>query len=337
MRQFEMPISITGKDVLVRPSIGVAVSRRRRRARTREAGELIRNADAAMYICKRDGKGGYRVFEAAMHERVARAARAAERAAARRSSRRQFEVTTSPSSRLPDGRVAGMEALVRWHHPTRGLVQPGQFIPLAEEMGLIVDLGRWVLRESCRHAARLHASGEVAPDFIVGVNLSVKQLQHPDVIADVRAALRDSGIEPRDARARDHRDRDDGRLRTASRRLHELKELGIHIAMDDFGTGYSSLSYLSRLPVDILKMDRSFLAANASPEASGLAAAIIALGETLGVQVLAEGIESSAQYDALRALGCDYGQGFFIARPMELSATREWLAAAVATRAAEAA
>jgi EAL domain-containing protein (putative c-di-GMP-specific phosphodiesterase class I) len=124
---------------------------------------------------------------------------------------------------------------------------------------------------------------------------------------------------------------------TASRRLHELKALGIHIAMDDFGTGYSSLSYLSRLPVDILKMDRSFLAANASPQASGLAAAIIALGKTLGVQVLAEGIESSAQYDALRALGCDYGQGFFIAHPMELSAMREWLAAAVATRAAEAA
>jgi EAL domain-containing protein (putative c-di-GMP-specific phosphodiesterase class I) len=204
-------------------------------------------------------------------------------------------------------------------------------------MGLIVDLGRWVLQESCRHAAALHASGEVAPDFVVGVNLSVKQLQHPDVIADVRAALRDSGLEPEMLVLEITETVMMADYDTASRRLHELKALGIHIAMDDFGTGYSSLSYLSRLPVDILKMDRSFLAANASPEASGLAAAIIALGKTLGVQVLAEGIESSAQYDALRALGCDYGQGFFIARPMQLSATREWLAAAVATRAAEAA
>jgi EAL domain-containing protein (putative c-di-GMP-specific phosphodiesterase class I) len=289
-----------------------------------------------MCICKRDGKGGNRVFESVMHER------ALERLELRNELRRavesgQFEVYHQPVVSLPAGRVTGMEALVRWHHPTRGLVQPGQFIPLAEEMGLIVDLGRWVLQESCRHAAALHASGEVTPDFVVGVNLSVKQLQHPDVIADVRAALRDSGLEPEMLVLEITETVMMADYDTASRRLHELKALGIHIAMDDFGTGYSSLSYLSRLPVDILKMDRSFLAANASPEASGLAAAIIALGKTLGVQVLAEGIESSAQYDALRALGCDYGQGFFIAHPMELSATREWLAAAVATRAAEAA
>ena len=311
VRQFETPISITGKDVLVRPSIGVAVAGAG--GEDTEAGELIRNADAAMYICKRDGKGGYRVFESVMHER------ALERLELRNELRRavesgQFEVYHQPVVSLPDGRVTGMEALVRWHHPTRGLVQPGQFIPLAEEMGLIVDLGRWVLQESCRHAAALHASGEVAPDFVVGVNLSVKQLQHPDVIADVRAALRDSGLEPEMLVLEITETVMMADYDTASRRLHELKELGIHIAMDDFGTGYSSLSYLSRLPVDILKMDRSFLAANASPEASGLAAAIIALGKTLGVQVLAEGIESSAQYDALRALGCDYGQGFFIAR-----------------------
>jgi EAL domain-containing protein (putative c-di-GMP-specific phosphodiesterase class I) len=185
-----------------------------------------------------------------------------------------------------------------------------------------------VLHESCRHAATLHASGEIPANFVIGVNLSVKQLQHPDVLADVRAALAEAGLEPRALLLEITETVMMADYDIASHRLRELKDLGVVLAMDDFGTGYSSLGYLSRLPVDILKMDRSFLAANASPQASGLAAAIIALGGTLGVRVLAEGIESSEQYDALRALGCDFGQGFFIARPMDLAAMRAWLAEA---------
>jgi EAL domain-containing protein (putative c-di-GMP-specific phosphodiesterase class I) len=239
---------------------------------------------------------------------------------------RQFELHFQPVVRLHDGSVAGMEALVRWHHPTRGLVQPGQFIPLAEEMGLIVELGRWVLQESCQHAARLRATGEAASDFTIAVNLSVKQLQHPDVVADVRAALEDSGIDPHMLVLEITETVLMADYELASRRLQQLKELGVRIAMDDFGTGYSSLSYLSRFPVDILKMDRSFLASNASPQAEGLAAAIVALGESLKLEVVAEGIELSGQYQALRDLGCDLGQGFFIARPMDLADTREWLA-----------
>jgi EAL domain-containing protein (putative c-di-GMP-specific phosphodiesterase class I) len=239
---------------------------------------------------------------------------------------RQFELHFQPVVRLSDGRVAGMEALVRWHHPTRGLVQPGQFIPLAEEMGLIVDLGRWVLRDACRQAAVLRASGETAPDFSISVNLSVKQLQHPDVVADVRAALEDSGINPRMLVLEITETVMMADYELAKRRLEQLKDLGVRIAMDDFGTGYSSLSYLSRFPVDILKMDRSFLASDASPQAAGLAAAIVALGESLKLEVVAEGIELSGQYDSLRDLGCDLGQGFFIARPMDVTATREWLA-----------
>jgi EAL domain-containing protein (putative c-di-GMP-specific phosphodiesterase class I) len=230
--------------------------------------------------------------------------------------------------RLSDGRVTGMEALVRWHHPTRGLVQPGQFIPLAEEMGLILDLGRWVLEEACRHAAALRASGDVPASFVIGVNLSVKQLQHPDVVADVRAALEATGLDPQALVLEITETVMMADYDVASQRLRQLKALGVRIAMDDFGAGHSSLGYLSRLPVDILKMDRSFLAANASPQASGLAAAIIALGGTLGLEVVAEGIESVEQYEALRALGCDYGQGFFISPPLDLAATREWMAEA---------
>jgi EAL domain-containing protein (putative c-di-GMP-specific phosphodiesterase class I) len=319
-----MPISISGKDMSVRPSIGIAFSGT---DALNDADELIRNADAAMYICKRDGAGGYRVFEAAMHERVVE--RLELRAELQRAiEERQFELHFQPVVRLQDGSVAGMEALVRWHHPTRGLVQPGQFIPLAEEMGLIVDLGRWVLRESCQHAAKLRASGEAGPDFTIAVNLSVKQLQHPGVIADVRAALEDSGIEPHMLVLEITETVLMADYELASRRLQQLKDIGVRIAMDDFGTGYSSLSYLSRFPVDILKMDRSFLASNASPQAEGLAAAIVALGESLKLEVVAEGIELSGQYQALRDLGCDLGQGFFIARPMDLADTREWLAEA---------
>jgi EAL domain-containing protein (putative c-di-GMP-specific phosphodiesterase class I) len=278
-----------------------------------------------MYICKRDGIGGYRVFEAAMHERVLE--RLELRAELQRAIEgRQFELHFQPVVRLHDGSVAGMEALVRWHHPVRGLVQPGQFIPLAEEMGLIVDLGRWVLRESCEHAAHLRATGEAGPDFTIAVNLSVKQLQHPDVVEDVRSALQDSGIAPEMLVLEITETVLMADYELASRRLQQLKQLGVRIAMDDFGTGYSSLSYLSRFPVDILKMDRSFLASNASPQAEGLAAAIVALGESLKLEVVAEGIELSGQYQALRDLGCDLGQGFYIARPMDLADTREWLA-----------
>ena len=219
-----------------------------------------------------------------------------------------------------------MEALVRWHHPTRGLVQPGQFIPLAEEMGVIVELGRWVTAEACQQAAQLHASGEAGPDFTISVNLSVRQLQHPDVVADVRAALESSGIDPRMLVLEITESVMMADCQLASRRLRQLKDLGVRIAMDDFGTGYSSLSYLSRFPVDILKMDRSFLASDASPQAADLAAAIISLGESLKLEVVAEGIELPGQYDSLRALGCDLGQGFLIARPMDADATRAWLA-----------
>jgi diguanylate cyclase (GGDEF)-like protein/PAS domain S-box-containing protein len=324
VRGFEMPISAIGKDLLVRPSIGVALSGTEAEAPA-DADELIRNADAAMYICKRDGVGGYRVFEASMHERVLE--RLELRAELQRAIEgRQFELHFQPVVRLLDGSVAGMEALVRWHHPTRGLMQPGQFIPLAEEMGLIVELGRWVLRESCEHAARLRATGEAGPDFTIAVNLSVKQLQHPDVVADVQAALIDSGIDPQMLVLEITESVLMADYELASRRLQQLKEIGVRIAMDDFGTGYSSLSYLSRFPVDILKMDRSFLGSNASPQAEGLAAAIVALGESLKLEVVAEGIELSGQYQALRDLGCDLGQGFFIARPMDLADTREWLA-----------
>ena len=195
------------------------------------------------------------------------------------------------------------------------MLGPDTFIPLAEEMGLIVPIGRWVLREACREARRMQTLLAAAPPLSMSVNLSVKQLQHSDIAGDVRDALAQSGL----AAGSLTLEITESVLMTdtdiAVQRLAELKQLGVRIAMDDFGTGYSSLSYLSRFPVDILKMDRSFLRDGATPQTSVLASAVIALGETLQLEVVAEGIESSAQWLGLRALGCGSGQGFLFARP----------------------
>jgi diguanylate cyclase (GGDEF)-like protein/PAS domain S-box-containing protein len=315
------PLAVEHKELVTRASMGISVVEGE--AAT-DAEEMIRNADAAMYIAKRDGKGGYRLFEPAMHEGVL--ARLELRADLQRAiTSDQFELHYQPVVRLGDGRPSGVEALLRWRHPERGLVRPDEFIPFAEEMGLIVPIGRWVLREGCRQAVVLQQLLPSDPPLTMAVNLSVKQLQHSDIVADVRDALADSGLDP----SRLTLEITETVMMTDTelvvQRLKELKELGVRLAMDDFGTGYSSLSYLSKFPVDILKMDRSFLRADASPETAGLATAVVALGETLSLEVVAEGIELPEQWATLRDLGCDLGQGYYFARPMDSDGVLEFL------------
>jgi EAL domain-containing protein (putative c-di-GMP-specific phosphodiesterase class I) len=284
----------------------------------------VRNADAAMYICKRDGHGGYRVFEEAMHARVlerlmlhAELQQAIEK--------QQFELHFQPLVDLHTGRASGVEALCRWNHPLRGLVPPDEFIPLAEELGLIIDIGRWVLQEACRRAVSFQASVPTPVPLAVGVNLSARQLQHPDIVEHVRRALIGARLDPTTLvlEVTESVMMEDPEL--AATRLRELRDLGVRIALDDFGTGYSSLSYLSRFPIDILKMDRSFLSHDADVDENGLAAAIVSLGATLGLEVVAEGIERADQLASLRGLGCATGQGYLIGRPMTVDATRSWL------------
>jgi EAL domain-containing protein (putative c-di-GMP-specific phosphodiesterase class I) len=192
-------------------------------------------------------------------------------------------------------------------------------------MGLIVPIGRWVLQEGCRQAQVLQELIPARPPLTMSVNLSVKQLQYPGIVDDVRDAIAAARLDPATLTLEITETvmMTDTDLVVA--RLQELKELGVRLAMDDFGTGYSSLSYLSRLPVDILKMDRSFLHAGASPQASGLATAVVALGQTLALEVVAEGIEFPDQWTKLRELGCDLGQGFYFARPMDANATVDYL------------
>jgi diguanylate cyclase (GGDEF)-like protein/PAS domain S-box-containing protein len=315
------PLRLEGKEIYIGSSLGISVVGGDAIA---DADELIRNADAAMYIAKRDGKGGYRIFEPAMHEGVL------ERLELRADLQRamaggQLELNYQPVVRLADGTVTGVEALLRWRHPERGLVGPDLFIPLAEEMGLIVPIGRWVLREACRQARQMQTLLPADPPLTMAVNLSVKQLQHSDIVADVTDALAESGLAASCLTLEITETVMMTDTETSLQRLHDLKALGVRLAMDDFGTGYSSLSYLSRLPVDVIKMDRSFLSAGASPQASALASAVVGLGETLQLEVVAEGIEYQEQWTGLRELGCDLGQGFLFARPMDAHSTLEYL------------
>jgi diguanylate cyclase (GGDEF)-like protein/PAS domain S-box-containing protein len=315
------PLRIDGKEIYIGSSLGISVVEGDHVA---DADELIRNADAAMYIAKGEGKGGYRIFEPAMHEGVL------ERLELRADLQRamaagQLELHYQPVVRLVDGSVTGVEALLRWRHPERGIVPPDVFIPLAEEMGLIVPIGRWVLREACRQARQMQTLLAADPPLTMAVNLSVKQLQHSDIAADVADALSESGLDASCLTLEITETVMMTDTEKSLQRLNDLKRLGVRLAMDDFGTGYSSLSYLSQLPVDVIKMDRSFLRAGASPTASALASAVVGLGGTLQLEVVAEGIEHQEQWIGLRELGCDLGQGFLFARPMDAHATLDYL------------
>jgi diguanylate cyclase (GGDEF)-like protein/PAS domain S-box-containing protein len=316
----ELQYDIDGKQVYPRASVGICLAGEE--FDSSDAEELLRNADVAMYMAKRDSKGSYRVFEPAMHERVV------ERLELQTELQRalelnQLEVHYQPVVRLDEQADYGVEALLRWMHPTRGTIPPLQFIPLAEETGQIVAIGRWALQEACRQGALLHERFPRTPPLTMSVNLSVKQLQSETIVDDVRVALEESGLPPSALVLEITESVMMADTDLAVRRLEELKSVGVLLAMDDFGTGYSSLSYLSRFPVDILKMDRSFL--SPEHEESGLIAAIIALGASLTLDVVAEGIELPEQMASLQNLGCDLGQGFLFARPMNHEALVEYL------------
>jgi diguanylate cyclase (GGDEF)-like protein/PAS domain S-box-containing protein len=320
LEALETQFEIDAKQVFPRASLGICLADGEIPAP--DAEELLRNADVAMYMAKRDSKGSYRVFEPAMHERVLE--RLELRAELQRAlDENELEVHYQPVVRL-DGRLMyGVEALLRWTHPTRGNIPPLQFIPLAEETGLIIPLGRWVLQQACRQAVHLHEEFARSEPLTMSVNLSVKQLQSETIVEDVRNALEESGLTPSALVLEITESVMMADIEVAVARLHELKKLGVRLAMDDFGTGYSSLSYLSRFPVDILKMDRSFLAAG--EEESTLTAAIIALGDSLKLDVVAEGVERPEQMASLQSLGCELGQGFLFARALDRTALVEYL------------
>jgi diguanylate cyclase (GGDEF)-like protein/PAS domain S-box-containing protein len=323
------PFDFAGSTVALNASIGIAVSNG-----ADDAAALLRNADLAMYQAKGGGKGRFEVYEAGMHAAVVE--RMAMKADLRRAVEAgEFEPHYQPIVDLDSGQVTGVEALVRWRHPERGLMAPATFIPMAEETGLIVPIGISMLTQACTDAAAWKAAFGAAAPATVSVNLSARQIQDPNVVADVATALRVSGLAS-DALVLEITESiliDDAAA--ASKTLDALKRLGLSIALDDFGTGYSSLSYLDRFPVDIVKIDKSFIDALVSGGAAGspLVTAIVNLGSLLGLGVTAEGIEHSEQVAHLRQIGCARGQGYYFAKPMPADGLRDLLAhrASVAT------
>jgi diguanylate cyclase (GGDEF)-like protein len=303
------PVVIQGREVFVSCSLGIAVGRV-------SAPELLRQADVAMYRAKAEGKGRHRVYEESMQAEIVERLEL-EGELLHAIERDEIAVHYQPVITLEGETLAGFEALARWTHPTRGLVPPPQFIPLAEDNGSIVALGRQILRTACRQAARWLDEFPSAEPRIMSVNLSGRQLEDPNIVSDVAAALADSGL-PAAALVLEITETvlmHDTEATIA--RLTALKALGVRLAVDDFGTGYSSLRYLRRFPIDILKMAKPFVdGLSVDDEGRALARAIVELATSLKLACIAEGIEDPGQAAALHQLGCGLGQGFHFARPM---------------------
>jgi diguanylate cyclase (GGDEF)-like protein len=300
------PFSVQNKDVSITVSIGIATLHEL-------DDDLLRNADLAMYQAKAKGKGKYELFDPAMHARVVERVRL-EADLGRAVERREFEIAYQPIVELGTGAVVAVEALVRWRHPNLGLLLPGEFIPVAEETGLIRAIGSQVLQGACLQGAAWQQRHRSPAPLAVSVNLSVNELQDPELVADVASTLDSSGLDPHSLIL----EITETMLMEDLERgvLTRLKELGVQIAVDDFGTGYSSLQYLQRFPIDILKIDRSFVGGTSEADEPALAKAIIDLGESLSLCVIAEGLEHEEQVKRLMDLGCRWGQGYHYSRPL---------------------
>ena len=311
------PFAIDGGEVFLSVSIGVALS-----ASSESPEELLRDADAAMYRAKERGRARVEVFDETM--RIESAVRLETQSALHRAlERAEFLVLYQPVVDLRTGTMAGAEALVRWSHPEHGLLDPTRFIPVAEESGLIVPIGRWVLEEAVRQHARW---GKDRPDFVLGVNLSARQLRQPDLVDVVRDTVTRHGLDPRRlslelTESVLMEDVEPHRLALAA-----LRAFGVEVAIDDFGTGYSSLTYLRRYPVDVVKIDQSFVAGlGRDQSASAIVESVVDLAHALGMRVVAEGVETDEQLERLRRLGCDLAQGFLFAPPLPAEALDDLL------------
>ncbi len=319
MEVLRQPCDMTdtiGRELSVTASVGIAVGIRP------SADELLRDADLALYEAKASGRNRFQLFASSM-QTASRDRLTLEMDLAEALDREQLFLLYQPTFDLRSERVIGVEALIRWRHPTRGVISPEEFVPIAEDSGLIVPIGQWVLQRACRQAATWHAHGHQVG---MSVNVSARQLDDDELIEEVKRALAESGLDPsaltlevtettlmRDADA------------TATR-LARLKQLGVRIAIDDFGTGYSSLAYLRQFPADSLKIDRSFIDGIAtSKESAALVHTLVQLGKALHIETLAEGIEDRAQLQALQHEHCDQGQGFLFSRPLDVDAVEAFL------------
>src|SRR6266545_3501645 len=307
------PLHFEGREFFITASIGIALSS----ARLGMPEEILRDADLAMYHAKAKGHARHEIFDNSMSapaldrmdlEMDLRAA----------ISHHEFRLHYQPILRLDTGRITEVEALIRWQHEKRGLLQPDSFIGLTEETGLIVPIGQWVLREACRQARAWQREFPSIPPLVMSVNLSAKQFQHPTLVQEISEALAESGLDAGSLKLEITESVVMQDAPATLAKLKTLKDLGIRLAIDDFGTGYSSLGYLKRFPVDTLKIDRSFVKGlSKEGNDNAIVRAVVTVAKTLNMDVTAEGVETDQQRIELKALGCDRAQGFLFARPAD--------------------
>ena len=305
-----LPHRIDQHDLHISMSIGISIYP----DDGQDAETQIKNADTAMYFAKNNGRNNYKFFKQDMNDHAVK--RQSIEASLRRSLERQeFVLHYQPKINLQSGTIVGVEALIRWQHPEQGLLPPGQFVSIAEDCGLILPIGRWVLQEVCRQARYWQQAG--LPPIIVAVNISALEFQNNDFLESIRAVLEETGLEPRYLELELTESvlmQDAG---STDSMLHALANLGVKLAIDDFGTGYSSLSYLRKFPINTLKIDQSFVNQMCSnPEDAAIVSAVISMGKNLKLCVIAEGVESLEQSAFLQAQHCDEGQGYYFGRPM---------------------
>jgi diguanylate cyclase (GGDEF)-like protein len=312
------PFQLQGREVVVSVSVGIVMAD----ARYDRAEDMVRDADTAMYRAKDLGKARCEIFDtsmlAAAEERLL-----VESDLRRAIDRQEFRLYYQPIVTLSGQRLCGFEALLRWQHPTRGVVPPASFIPIAEETGLIVPIGQWVLREACRQMRAWDDDFPGCADLVVNVNLSARQCLHPDLVSEVATVLEETGLPP----ARLKLEITESLVLEGSDRVVEiltaLRDLGVQLGLDDFGIGYSALSYLRRLPVQTLKIDRSFVSEIQKVENTAIVQAILSMASGLNMNVTAEGVETADQVARLKELACEFGQGFYFDKPLTRQDARE--------------
>ena len=309
---FIEPFTLQDHQVFINVSIGIAFGK----TDYNKPEHLLRDADTAMYHAKAAGKAQYRIFEATMY-RAALQLLQIETDLRRAIRQQEFSLNYQPIVALDSGKIAGLEALIRWNHPDRGFIPPSSFIPVAEETGLIADIGTWVLREACHQIRNWQKQGVIDPDFSVSVNLSARQFAQNNLMEQITHILAEADLSPSCLKLEVTESAIMDNPKSAADILAKLRQQQIQLSMDDFGTGYSSLSYLQSFPMDYLKIDRSFVMSLDGTEAQlGLIPIIVKIAQTMNMQVVAEGIETLEQFAQLRSLNCDFGQGYFFSKPL---------------------
>jgi EAL domain-containing protein (putative c-di-GMP-specific phosphodiesterase class I) len=317
---FERPFPVQGREIYTSVSLGLVMSD----ARYQRGEDMVRDADTAMYEAKMAGKARYEIFDTSM---LARVERRLQTESDLRSAldRQEFRVYYQPIVELQTGELSGFEALLRWHHPHRGIIAPDEFIPIAEETGLIVPIGRWALEEACRQACEWDREFPEYRTLSMSVNLSARQCMQPDIVRDVAAVLERTGLQPERLKLEITEgvvlENSDSVVET----LNQIRALGVQLGLDDFGTGYSALSYLQRFPFQTIKIDRSFVTGMREGGNAEIIRAIISLAGGLAMNVTAEGVETAEQVANLKALACEFGQGYFFHRPLTAEAARRVL------------